>query len=93
MSGLFVESANASVRSCKEMSEASAARITIRLNGVDREISSGSTVTGLLGEIGMDRSRVAVERNRDVVPKARYDVTIIEAGDQLEIVGFVGGGQ
>ena len=40
----------------------------------------------------MRRGRVAVEINREIVPKANYDVTIVRAGDSVEIINFVGGG-
>lgn len=66
--------------------------ITIAVNGNERQIPAGTTVGGLLGEMGIDRGRVAVERNRDVVPRARWDEVTLEAGDRLEIVAFVGGG-
>ena len=40
----------------------------------------------------MRRGRVAVEINREIVPKAAYDATVVRAGDQVEIINFVGGG-
>ena len=40
----------------------------------------------------MRRGRVAVELNREIVPRASYDETIVRAGDRLEIINFVGGG-
>jgi len=52
----------------------------------------GTTVAGLLAVLGVDRGRVAVERNLDVVPKKTYDSVALAAGDKLEIVTFVGGG-
>lgn len=72
--------------------ETGARRIHVRVNGEDREIPEGFSLAALLRELGFDRARVAVERNRDVIPKAHYDTTILQAGDRLEIVGFVGGG-
>ena len=66
--------------------------IQIELNGETREISPGSTVTGLLAELGLDTRKVAVERNLEIVPKSLYATTELSAGDRLEIVHFVGGG-
>lgn len=70
----------------------SPAMIQIELNGETREISPGSTVTGLLAELGLDTRKVAVERNLEIVPKSLYAETELSAGDRLEIVHFVGGG-
>jgi sulfur carrier protein len=66
--------------------------IAISVNGADREIPPGTTVAGLLALLGVERGRVAVERNHDVVPRKDYDAVTLAAGDRLEIVAFVGGG-
>lgn len=49
-------------------------------------------MASLLAELELDPSQVAVERNRDIVPRAQYAQTTLSDGDQLEIVTFVGGG-
>jgi sulfur carrier protein len=49
-------------------------------------------VADLIVRLGFGDRRVAVERNREVVPRARHDDTRLEAGDRLELVTFVGGG-
>jgi thiamine biosynthesis protein ThiS len=66
--------------------------IAVDVNGTGREIPPGTTVAGLLSLLGVERGRVAVERNHDVVPRKEYDAVTLEAGDRLEIVSFVGGG-
>jgi thiazole synthase len=66
--------------------------LDITVNGKLRHVARGTTVAGLLAELGIDRARVAVERNRDIVPRATYDDVALAAGDRLELVGFVGGG-
>jgi thiamine biosynthesis protein ThiS len=66
--------------------------ILIRVNGENREIKDGTTVTGLLGELGLASGRVAIERNRFIVPRAAWPETRVESGDSYEIVQFVGGG-
>jgi len=68
------------------------ATIRIALNGKEREVPAGTTVGGLVALLGLDRARVAVEKNRDVVPKRTYDEVTLAAGDTLEVVTFVGGG-
>jgi thiamine biosynthesis protein ThiS len=67
--------------------------MTVTINGEGREIPGGLTVTGLLAHLGRNASRVAIERNRDVLPHARWQETQVEAGDTFEIVHFVGGGE
>lgn len=73
------------------MSDAQAA-LRITINGEPRAIAPGTTVAGLLGELGLDRRKVAVERNEAIVSRSTYETTAIEHGDQFEIVHFIGGG-
>lgn len=65
-------------------------RVTV--NGEGREVNDEATITALLGALGLSSERVAVERNREVVPRARHAETRLAEGDHLEIVRFVGGG-
>lgn len=67
-------------------------RIDIVINGETRSVVEGTTVAGLIGELGLADRRVAVERNREVVPRAQHASTVLAAGDRLELVTFVGGG-
>ena len=66
--------------------------ITVRVNGEPREIPEGSTVTEMLDRLAFRYDRVAVERNREIVPRDQWAGTTLQAGDNLEIVQFVGGG-
>ena len=66
--------------------------LSIQVNGAARTVPPGTTVATLLAALGVDATRVAVERNQDVVPRRDYDRTLLAAGDRLEVVGFVGGG-
>ncbi|WP_428267358.1 sulfur carrier protein ThiS [Haliangium sp.] len=66
--------------------------IDITVNGSPRQVAAGTTVAGLLTELGLGERRVAVERNRAVVPRAEHAHTQLAAGDRLELVTFVGGG-
>ena len=66
--------------------------MTIRLNGEPHEIAGPVTISALLAQLQIDPRRVAVEHNITVVKKAHYDTTVINEGDEVEIVNFVGGG-
>lgn len=74
------------------MIPAAGERVRVRVNGEDREMEPGTTVTSLLLDLGVTMTTVAVERNREILPKPRYSGTVIHDGDQLEVVQFVGGG-
>ena len=66
--------------------------IEVVINGDTRTVVQGTTVAALLVELGLGDRRVAVERNREVVPRAEHASTELAAGDRLELVTFVGGG-
>jgi thiazole synthase len=66
--------------------------LAIHVNGAPRRVSAGLSITQMLAELGLDPQRVAVERNRDVVPRSNLAQAMVEDGDQYEIVHFVGGG-
>jgi len=66
--------------------------VTIRVNGEPLRLSVGASVATLLEKLRISTPRVAVERNRDIVPKGEYATTALADGDELEVVEFVGGG-
>ncbi|NVB82242.1 MAG: sulfur carrier protein ThiS [Kofleriaceae bacterium] len=66
--------------------------IEVTINGETRTVLQGTTVATLIGDLGFGDRRVAVERNREVVPRAAHATTVLAAGDKLELVTFVGGG-
>ena len=68
------------------------AAMKLIINGEDREFNSISTLSDLLVQLGMKPDRVAVELNRELVPRDRWPSTQLGDGDKLEIVHFVGGG-
>lgn len=65
--------------------------MTITVNGKVKELTTPLTVEELLASLELDAARVAVERNRDILPKSRFAATTLNDGDRLEIVQFVGG--
>ncbi|HTU34182.1 MAG TPA: sulfur carrier protein ThiS [Candidatus Acidoferrum sp.] len=66
--------------------------MTVVINGEPQEIPDSLTVTALLGHLGMRSERVAIERNRDILPRALWAETQVQPSDSFEIVQFVGGG-
>ena len=66
--------------------------MTITLNGDPHELQEPLSVSALLQQLDIDSRRVAVELNLHVVKKAAYDSSVINEGDEVEIVNFVGGG-
>ncbi len=66
--------------------------MTITLNGEQRDLPEALTVANLLGLLGVKPEHVAVERNRDLVPRARHAEAILAPGDTVEVVTLVGGG-
>jgi thiamine biosynthesis protein ThiS len=66
--------------------------MTVTINGERRDIPDGLSVVALLGHLGMRTDRVAIERNRDILPRAQWQSTQVQPNDSFEIVHFVGGG-
>jgi thiamine biosynthesis protein ThiS len=66
--------------------------ISIRVNGGHRRVIAGINVAALALELGLEPTRVAVERNLEIVPRSTLADVIVEDGDDFEIVTFVGGG-
>ena len=66
--------------------------LSVRINGEERRVASGTSIAALIAELGLDAKRVAIERNLDIVPRSTFGQVEIEDGDRFEIVHFVGGG-
>jgi sulfur carrier protein len=62
------------------------------VNGTTREVPDGLTVRGLVVHLGLADGPVAVEINREIVPRAEHATRAVAVGDAIEIVHFVGGG-
>jgi thiazole synthase len=67
-------------------------KIEIRLNGERHELPASLTISELLLHFDLPQDRVAVERNRSIVPKPQWSSVAVGQGDELEVVHFVGGG-
>jgi len=64
----------------------------ITLNGEVREVAAGASIRDVLESLGLTSERVAVERNRELVPRTLHAETELEPGDAIEVVTLVGGG-
>lgn len=62
------------------------------VNGEPRALLEGFTIARLLDELGLNGRRIAVEVNREIIARERYETRALSEGDQVEIVHFVGGG-
>lgn len=63
----------------------------VKINGTELD-TAGKTIAEYLETTDYNRSRIAVERNGEIVPKADYESTLLKDGDVVEVVSFVGGG-
>ncbi|MCB1024970.1 MAG: sulfur carrier protein ThiS [Acidobacteria bacterium] len=66
--------------------------ITIKVNGVSKDLDQAVTLTELLEKLDLPTRRVAIELNKNVVSRSKWQEVCIEENDELEIIHFVGGG-
>jgi len=66
--------------------------MTLTVNGASRTVADGLTLAQLVLELGLEGNPIAIELNRQVVPRDRHVQTRLADGDRLEIVTLVGGG-
>ena len=64
----------------------------LRINGEDRDVADASTVAELVEALGLAGRRVAIEKNREILPASGWSSERLAENDVLEIVHFVGGG-
>ena len=64
----------------------------LQINGEEKEISSATSLATLVDLLGLKSDRLAIELNREIVPRGKWAETPLQDGDKLEIVHFVGGG-
>ena len=72
--------------------DAIATTLNLTVNGEVLEFGVPLTVSGLVERLGLDMRKVAVELNREIVPRSAYAAVALQSGDVLEIVHFIGGG-
>jgi len=66
--------------------------LNLTVNGEALDFELPLTVSGLVERLGLDTRKVAVELNREIVPRSTYGSVALQSGDVLEIVHFIGGG-
>lgn len=66
--------------------------LLLRINGAERRFAPPLTVEDLVGKLGVEGRRIAIERNGEIVPRSRYGEVQLADGDRLEVVVAVGGG-
>ncbi len=66
--------------------------MTLTINGESQKFDNISNLGDLIASLGLKGDRVAVELNRNIIPRDEWPATLISDGDKLEIVHFVGGG-
>ena len=66
--------------------------LRVEVNGARREVSEGRTVAGLLEDLELDGRLVVVELNRQIIRRTEIEGVVLQDGDRVEIVHFVGGG-
>lgn len=64
----------------------------ITVNSQNRTVDTGTTLSALINEMGLDDKRIAIEYNRDILSREQFPTITLQAGDTVEIVNFVGGG-
>jgi len=66
--------------------------INVTINGDPLRFDSALSLNDLLEKLDIEQDKVAIEHNREIVPKSTFDQLMIDDGDNLEIVHFIGGG-
>ena len=66
--------------------------VELTIGGEPRRFEAPLTVSALIDQLSLAGRRIAVELNGEIVPRSRFDTTLIASGDAMEIVTAVGGG-
>jgi sulfur carrier protein len=64
----------------------------IIINGKMRFFDQAMSINGLIADLQLDPTQIAIEQNLAIVPCSEYDSTVLAEGDKIEIVQFIGGG-
>ncbi len=67
-------------------------RVNVVINGEERQVPAGLSVSGLLKHLDLNERLVVVELNREILRRPQYGETSVRPGDEIELVHFVGGG-
>lgn len=64
----------------------------IILNGKEKIFDKQISVAELVNSLGIDKRKIAFERNLEIIPRSQYEDTVLYDGDRIEIIHFIGGG-
>lgn len=64
----------------------------ITLNGEEVSLEGKINIAALIQKYSLDQRKIAVERNLEIVPRSSFDEVMIDEGDRIEIIHFIGGG-
>ena len=67
--------------------------MNVEINGVIHTLNTQTSLQQLVTDMGLENKRLAIEVNREIVPRSRYKDYIISESDKIEIVQAIGGGQ
>jgi len=62
------------------------------INGKTEQLPEGINAAQLIEQLGLTNERLAMEVNREIVPRSSFEAHILAAGDRIEIVRAIGGG-
>jgi thiamine biosynthesis protein ThiS len=79
--------------SCRSWPAKIEGEMKLQINGEPRDFTTPLSLSSLVEQLGMKQDRVAVELNRNLIPREQWGTTDLAEGDRLEIVHFVGGGR
>ena len=67
-------------------------QVRVRVNGTDRSLEKGTTVSALIRILALTERKIAVEINQEIVPQSKHEQTQLCDGDRVEIIEAIGGG-
>ncbi|HPO14111.1 MAG TPA: sulfur carrier protein ThiS [Candidatus Hydrogenedentes bacterium] len=66
--------------------------MVVTVNGEERDLAPGSTLSDLLQQLGLNPKVVVAQRNGDIVPREDFPATMLADADIIDLIRFVGGG-
>ena len=64
----------------------------IFVNGKNIEIQNDTNIAALIADLSLEKQKIAVEINAEIIPKSKYQLFLLKDGDKVEIIRAVGGG-
>jgi thiamine biosynthesis protein ThiS len=67
-------------------------KIKIIINGEEKLVAEGATLSQLTTDLNLDLNKIAIEKDLEIIERSKFDKTILTEGNRIEIVHFIGGG-